>query len=204
VSNSIQTGEYKRQRAWDRHLAYAISMVGSPPVLATTVIGLTASTIATLKAWVWASVYVLLAIFTPLLNVFLLVRRGRVTDIDVCLREQRIRPLLFSIVCSTMAWVGLRLGHAPRELQIIAGAVSLQMAIVLAITLRWKISMHCAAAAGAATVLWSLMGTPVPMMVGVPIIAWSRIRLRRHTLGQTVAGSLLGISVFLPMLALIQ
>jgi len=114
VSNSIQTGEYKRQRAWDRHLAYAISMVGSPPVLATTVIGLTASTIATLKAWVWAGVYVLLAIFTPLLNVFLLVRRGRVTDIDVCLREQRIRPLLFSIVCSTMAWVGLRLGHAPR------------------------------------------------------------------------------------------
>ncbi|MCX7680538.1 MAG: hypothetical protein N2508_00995 [Anaerolineae bacterium] len=186
-----------------RRLAYVISMVGSPPVMATTVVGLTASTIATLMAWVWASVYVLLAVYAPLFNVFLLVRRGRVTDIDVCLREQRIRPLLFAITCSLVAWAGLRLGSAPRELLIIAGAMSVQMVIVLAITLRWKISMHCAAAAGAAMVLWSLMGTPWPM-VGVPIIAWSRVKLQRHTVGQTVAGSLLGLSVFLPVLKLVQ
>lgn len=204
MDNPVLMNEgHKKTRAWDRHLAYVISIIGSPPVLATTMVGLTASTIATLRAWVWASVYVLLAIYAPLVNVFLLVRRGRVTDIDVCLREQRIRPLLFAIACSLVAWVGLMLGSAPRELLIIAGAVSLQMAIVLAITLRWKISMHCAAAAGAATVLWSLMGTPLPM-VGVPIIAWSRVKLRRHTIGQTVAGSLLGLSVFLPVLKLVQ
>jgi membrane-associated phospholipid phosphatase len=61
--------------------------------------------------------------------------------------------------------------------------------------------VHSAAAAATATLAWSLIGTPLPLFIGVPIIAWSRVRLRRHSVAQTVAGASLGVTTILAMLA---
>jgi membrane-associated phospholipid phosphatase len=141
-------------------------------------------------------VYVFLAILLPVCYLVWLVRRGMVTDFDVQLREQRIRPMVFTVACAGLAWLVLLAGAAPSHMVILAGAMWVQTAIVFAITLRWKISVHCTAAAGAATVIWSLLGTPLPLLIGVPVVAWSRVRLRRHTLAQTVAGTLLGFTIF--------
>jgi membrane-associated phospholipid phosphatase len=123
------------------------------------------------------------------------VHQGQLSDLDIQLRKQRARPLLLSIACSGLAWLIMALSAAPVELAILAGALWLQMVVVMGITLRWKISMHSTAAAGAATVIWSLVGTPLPLLIGVPLIAWSRVRLHRHTLSQTVAGAALGFGV---------
>jgi membrane-associated phospholipid phosphatase len=123
-------------------------------------------------------------------------RRGLVTDLDVQLREQRMRPMVFMLACGGLAWLALTLGAAPAQMAFLAGVLWLQMAVIFGITLRWKISVHCATAAGVATLVWALLGTPLPLLVGVPVIAWSRVRLRRHTLAQTVAGSLLGFGLF--------
>jgi membrane-associated phospholipid phosphatase len=135
----------------------------------------------------------------PLLYLVWLVRRGLVTDLDVQLRQQRIKPMIFTIVCAGLAWLVLVLGAAPQPMVVLAGALWVQAVVTLAITLRWKVSVHCTAAAGTATVVWFLMGMPLPLLVGVPLIAWSRVRLRRHTLAQTIAGTLLGLAVFLPI-----
>ena len=99
-----------------------------------------------------------------------------------------------------MAWLVLVLGGAPLQMVAVTGGLWLQMVIVFVITLRWKISMHSAAAAGVGALVWSLVGTMLPLLVGVPIIAWSRVRLRRHTVAQTVAGAALGLTVFLTAL----
>jgi membrane-associated phospholipid phosphatase len=79
----------------------------------------------------------------------------------------------------------------------------LQWVIIFGITLSWKISVHCATAAGVAMWLWWLTGTPLPLLVGVPLIAWSRVHLGRHTLAQTIAGSMLGCGLFLLVFALV-
>jgi membrane-associated phospholipid phosphatase len=182
-------------REWDGRLAYAISMVGSPPVLAIAAIALTAAVLASPGVWLWAMTYVSVAVMIPMVYILWQVRQGRLSDLDIQLRRQRARPLLLSIVCSGLAWLIMALSAAPLELAILAGALCLQMVIVMGITLRWKISMHSTAAAGAAAVVWSLVGTPLPLLIGVPLIAWSRVRLRRHTLSQTVAGAALGFAV---------
>jgi len=187
----------------DGRIAYVISQVGSPPVLASATMALVASTLSSSRAWMWAGIYVTLAILTPLLYLFWLVRHGRVTDLDVQLREQRMRPLLFTIACNGAAWIVLILGAAPSLMVVLAGVLWVQMSAIFAITLFWKISVHCAAAAVAATLIWSLTGTPLPLLIGVPIIAWSRVHLRRHTVPQTVGGALLGIAVFLAGLYLV-
>ncbi len=189
-------------KAWDGLLAYAISQVGSPPVLGAAVMALIASTLSSPRAWTWAGVYVFLAILTPLLYLVWLVRRGRITDLDVQLREQRTRPLIFTIACAGLAWLVLALGGAPLQMVVVTGGLWLQMAIIFGVTLRWKISMHSAAAAGVAMLVWSLAGTMLPLLIGVPIIAWSRVRLRRHTVAQTIAGAVLGLTIFLAALSL--
>jgi membrane-associated phospholipid phosphatase len=86
---------------------------------------------------------------------------------------------------------------------IIAAALWFQTVAMFTITLWWKISLHAAAAAGAATMAWALLGTGLPFLLTVPLIAWSRIRLRRHTLAQTVLGALLGFVVFFVAASLI-
>jgi membrane-associated phospholipid phosphatase len=183
-------------RAWDGFLAYMISQVGSPPVLAATAMALIASTGSSSRAWRWAGVYVFLAILTPILYLFWLIHRGRVSDLDVQLREERTRPLIFTIACGGLAWLLLALGGAPLEMVVVAGGLWLQTVVIFGITLWWKISVHSAAAAGIATLVWSLAGTSLPLLIGVPIIAWSRVRLRRHTVAQTIAGAALGFATF--------
>lgn len=198
VGHPIREGG-RQQTGWDAHLAYVISQVGSPPVLASAAVALTSATSPAPRTWMWAGIYASVAILLPLLYLVWLVRRGLVTDLDAQLRKQRIRPMLFTVVCAGLAWLVLALGAAPRSMVLLAGALAVQAVKIFVITLRWKISVHCAAAAGAATVAWSLTGTPLPLLVGVPLIAWSRVRLRRHTLAQTIAGALLGLVVLLPI-----
>jgi membrane-associated phospholipid phosphatase len=64
------------------------------------------------------------------------------------------------------------------------------------ITLGWKISVHAAIAAGAATVLMLVLG---PALLAawplVGVIAWSRVQVGDHTAGQVIAGVALGIAV---------
>jgi membrane-associated phospholipid phosphatase len=120
-----------------------------------------------------------------------------VTDLHLRVREQRIQPLLVTIACGGLGWLVLTLAPAPPALSTIAAALWLQTTAILAITLRWKISVHTAAAAGATTVAWALLGTALPFPLTVPLIAWARIRLDRHTLPQTLVGALLGFIVFL-------
>jgi membrane-associated phospholipid phosphatase len=155
-------------------------------------------------AWTWTGGYILLTVLFPLFYLIWLKRRGLITDLDVQVREQRVRPMIFTLACGGIAWLALLLGKAPAPMAFLAGLLWLQMFIIYIVTLYWKISVHCATAAGVATILWMLQGVSLPLLLGVPLIAWSRVRLRRHTLAQTIAGSVLGVTLFAAAIALIH
>jgi hypothetical protein len=147
--------------------------------------------------------FVILAVLLPLVYLAWLVRAGRVTDMDVRVREQRARPMMVTLGCGALGWAVMALGKADPLLLVVAGALWLELLLLHVITLRWKISVHCAVAAGVGTLTWGLMGTAVPLVLGLPLVAWSRLRLRRHTLAQTVVGSLLGIVIYAIVLSYI-
>jgi membrane-associated phospholipid phosphatase len=68
----------------------------------------------------------------------------------------------------------------------------------------WKISIHCAVAAGSVTILTLLFGpwlTPAYVLVG--LTAWSRVVVKDHTAAQVIAGSLLGVAAAVVTYALI-
>ena len=183
-------------RAWDVLLAHTISQVGSPPVLSAVAMSLIASTLSSPRAWHWAAGYISVAILTPVLYLVWLLCRGQITGLGVELREQRVRPLIFALVCAGLAWLVLAQGGAPQQMVALARGLWLELVVLFAITLSWKISVHAAVAASVATLVWSLSGTPVPLLIGVPIVAWSRVRLRHHAVDETVAGALLGLTIF--------
>jgi len=184
------------QAPLDVTVARLISAVGSPPVVGVVITAGIAALSSVPVSWGWAVLYVTLVVGVPLVYVIQLVRHNRVTDIDVRLRHQRGRPLGLALAAAFLGWVMLAAGGAPVLMQMLAIAVCVQTAAIILVTRWWKISVHSATAAGAATIVWCVAGTAWPLVVGVPLVAWSRVRLRHHTLAQTAAGALVGILVF--------
>ncbi len=130
------------------------------------------------------------------------VRRGEFTDVDVSLRTQRNRPFLFGISSAVLALIALYVLHAPKNLQTIVLMTLISGIIMFAITLWWKISIHTSALAGSLAILTVLYGTIVlPAFILLIALCWSRIVLRRHTLAQVIAGSLVSSALALTMLA---
>lgn len=178
-------------------LAWWVSKLGSPPVLTVVAMLLGAYAAGTSAAWSWASLALAMTVLVPAVYVLWLVRRGRVSDFDLFHRRQRLGPFVVTIVSTAVAWLLLQWGQAPLPLRVLTGAGCIQAALLLAITLRWKISVHSAAAAGLAVFAWLLFATAaLPFFLLLPLVAWSRLRLGRHTLTQILAGTALGSGVF--------
>ena len=188
--------------AWDERLAFWISQIGSPPLTTTACIALGVLSLpASRSTWYWMGIYLLLVVLMPLLYLVWLLKKGHITDIHLKVREQRTRPLLVTVAAAFLAWGILHFGAAPRLLVALAAAMCLQTVIFLAITLRWKISFHSASAAGMAVMAWLVVGSlSIGFALSVPIIAWARVRLQRHTAGQTFAGATLGGGILLSVL----
>jgi membrane-associated phospholipid phosphatase len=184
-----------------RHVAYWVSQIASPPVLGVAVALLAAAALATPAAWLWSVIYLVLAIGVPCLYIVWLVRRGELADVHLPVREQRIRPMLCAVGAALAAWVVLNLAAAPRLLQSIAAVNSVQSVLFVLITLRWKISLHTATSANLTVLGLGLMGSPaLPLVALTPLVAWARIQLQRHTLGQTFAGATLGAALVIAAL----
>lgn len=176
-----------------RAFAVLVSQVGSPPVLAVALAFLAAWKAGGGSAYGWATVHMGLMVLFPLAYLFTLMRRGQVSDVDVYHREERWRPFLATVTGSWIGWALLQTFGAPESMTGVAGVLALEAAVIFAVTLGWKISLHCATLAVTAAVVWKLTGSPVALALGIPLMIWSRLLLKRHTPAQTIAGTLLGI-----------
>ena len=144
----------------------------------------------------WLVLVLGLSIGGPGLYLWLRVRSRRVEDFQIMLREQRLRPLLVSLGFSASALAVLLAAGGPRAL-VLALSVGVANGIVLTlITLGWKISFHTATLTGAVAVLWWCVGAGAAAVLAlVVVVGWARLRLRRHTPAQVVAGALVAGAV---------
>lgn len=181
---------------WGDRVAGALANLLSPPVATIAILVLVTMQTGAAVAWRWAVLFAVVGVLPPSLYVAWLVRRGRVTDIHLPLREERMRPYVAALGSSGAALVVSSFLGAPPLLLVTASAAWLMTALLFAITLRWKISTHCAAAAALAAITVGVRGAPaVPVFAIVPVVAWSRLRLRRHDRAQVLAGVLVGGAV---------
>jgi membrane-associated phospholipid phosphatase len=163
-------------------VARLVSKVSNPSILAVIECLLVGLLLGTISGWLWSLFVVVITTLAPVIYIASLSRKGHITDFDVFLRQQRNRPYIFTGICSALALVTILIFQAPW---------------ILIFLCLWKISAHTASSASFSVVVWQLFG-PFGLLAFliVPLIAWSRVKLHRHSIGQVIFGAVTGTAIY--------
>jgi hypothetical protein len=133
------------------------------------------------------------------------IRRGHLGDRHLSERAERPVMMVIGLVSVTTGllitwWLG-----APRALFALVAAMVAGVAVALAITVFWKISIHTACAAGTVAILVIEFGPA--LWVAAPVVAavaWARVALRDHTPAQVTAGAMVGFTIAATVMSLLR
>lgn len=151
------------------------------------------------SSWRWiaiAGTFIFTAIL-PAIPIFLMYRRGEVTDVFISKRQERTMPYLFSFL-SYFFWAFFLWKTMQFPLFIVAMGVAAGLAIfiIVFINLKWKISAHMAGMGGLSGAVFGISYrmaiNPLWLFILLftisGLVAISRIELRAHTPLQVLAG----------------
>ena len=137
---------------------------------------------------------VLLLVVFPIAFFITLVKARKVSDQDAMDKKERTLPYAFGIFLMVLGLGYLLFHHA--ALPVVQNWISILLSIVfvLVINFRWKISAHLCSF----TIAFCNLGIAVDprwfaVLLLAPVLGWSRILLKSHTVMQVVAGFLLGV-----------
>ena len=177
-------------------IAAATSVVFSPFLVPIATILVIAQNYATTghQTLLWIAIFITFFSILPVFFIFILFRLGRVSSLNLSAQEQRTSPLLFAM---GTAFVGVGILYvigAPPEIMWAGIAYVVNGVIFVAITQIWKISFHTGVTAGCITVLVLIVHIKFGWLsLLLPLIAWARVRRKRHTLVQAVVGVLIAV-----------
>ncbi len=147
----------------------------------------------------------ILGLIFPILFFLFLMKKGKVGDADATIKEQRTIPYSFGIIISLFAilfTIWLRLDHLIIYMWIV---YFLNMIALISINKYWKISAHALGAATPVGLLIFMHGFLGFLFLPLAaIVFWSRILLKKHTIGQVIAGGILGFLLSFGTLNLIS
>jgi membrane-associated phospholipid phosphatase len=134
----------------------------------------------------------------PMLFIFYLYATDRISDLDMSIRTERERVFIAFVIFYAFGALDLWLIHAPAVMTASMAAYAVSSLVVQWITRYWKISTHALGITAPLVALTVLFGQrPLPFYVLIPLVGWSRIYLRAHTLLQVLAGTLLALGTTL-------
>ncbi|MCH1582035.1 MAG: hypothetical protein L7S63_02870 [Flavobacteriales bacterium] len=141
----------------------------------------------------------------PAISLYVLHRRGALSDLEASQRQERWVPFLVVMFYQLLGYYALtRPGvFLPTEVLSLVFAMMLALAMAMVLT-RWvKVSMHLLAQGGALGAWWSFdllhglgMADFLPIgFAAAGVVGWARMRLGVHTPGELALGFLLGYAV---------
>lgn len=144
--------------------------------------------------------YSLLWFFYPLVFVVFVIvftlygmKMKMFSDFDVTKRKER-RPLYFFVIFLSFLYLLLLvLFHGPKSLMVLGVGVLIGAIIFELVNRRLKASVHVASVSAFMCTLALLYGGVfffLPLLV--PVIAWSRIHMKRHTFSEALMGGVVG------------
>ena len=187
-------------------LAYVLNPLVLPPLLLALVL-VHFGAPPTELAWV-TGVALTFFVAVPLGYVVWLLRRGEIASVMIRNRSRRMRPLLVGIG-SCLAGMVVLYATGRTSAVLVAALLlghALNSALILLVTLRWKVSIHLSALAGFFSALlfvlhtsWSSLAAPLhpgpfyAFLALVPLLMWARVRVGAHTRAQVAVGALMGL-----------
>ncbi len=125
----------------------------------------------------------------PYITILLLYKAKKVSDLQIPTRKERLFPLLIINVCIIAGFFVLIFIQPEKLLLNVYVIYLLSLPAISIITLFWKISFHASYITLFSIVYlivfgkWAMLTIPL-----IPLVGWSRIKLKRHTLAQVLAG----------------
>jgi membrane-associated phospholipid phosphatase len=120
-------------------------------------------------------------------------RRSRVGNFWISTRAERLTPALFLLAAFVALLTALVLLDAPQNISLLTLSMGLASAAVAGITLLWKASAHCTVAGHAVAAGLLILGPlGLVFLLVLPLVVWSRVTLKAHTLSQTLTGAAVG------------
>lgn len=115
------------------------------------------------------------------------------TDKDISNRSDRYTPLVVGIVSYFIGFLVSLTVNVNHFLTILLLCYSINTGVVLLFTSKWKISVHTTGLSGPVGALILLLG-PFGAIFGIlyPILIWSRVTLKKHTMAQAISGGVQG------------
>lgn len=160
--------------------------------------------------WKWFAVVgtFLFTALMPAAPILVMLRNGQIKDLYISKKEQRTMPYLFSLIAyffwTLFMW---RILKMPLFLVGMGIGSTLSLVVITLINRRWKISAHLSGIGGLTGGIFGYayflginpLGFLILMLMLSALTALSRIELKAHTPGQTLAGFTVGFMlVFLP------
>lgn len=135
-------------------------------------------------------------IFFPLIFFAISYKLGWVSDIDLSERKERPVFLVVFVASLLLLSIFLYILGVPEKFFIYVFSGLVMSALASIITLYWKISFHTAITSSVITAILILGGLRFwPFIILVPLIGWSRVVLKKHTIWQVTGGALLAFGV---------
>jgi len=188
-------GQARRSGRALRDVARTVSTVCNPFVvpLVLFVLLCAGTTHAFGQFWYRLSVCAVFTSIGPMLFLLWLYATDRISDLDMSDREERRKVFAIFVVFYLAGTVTLFLTHAPAILTASMAGYTAAAIVVQQITRFWKISTHAVGITAPVVALTYLYGwDPLPFLILIPLVGWSRVYLKAHTIAQVCAGTLLG------------
>lgn len=172
-----------------------VSLVLNPAVIAAFTFAILLHTPQRIQTFLLLAICIIFGTLVPFVMMYQLSKMGLISDFYVSEKEERTKPFAGAITSYIVGSVALLLFRAPVIVTALMLCYAGNTAVMMLITLRWKISVHASGIAGPVTALVYALGmwTAVFFIVLIPV-GWARIRVGAHTPTQILAGVLVTIA----------
>lgn len=146
-------------------------------------------------------------IFVIIVSLFTLygVKTKLFSDFDVTKRKER-GPLYIFVIILTIIYMALLLFlNGPKSLMVLGLGVLIGAVVLEFINKKLKASVHVAAVSAFMCMVALLYGGiffVVPLFI--PVVAWSRIHMKRHTLSEAITGGIIGTVITVLLFLVIE
>ena len=149
----------------------------------------------------WAAVFGFFVSLAPILFILYMMRIGKISNLHMNTREERYLPYIVSVISSVIVLLAVNLFDGPELLSCLTILNIIVLIILGLVNTFWLISIHTASVSAAAVILWLVFGpgAGLAFLPFVLMVCVARYYLRRHTIGQIIAGLLLGLTATLSL-----
>ncbi|WP_407380994.1 hypothetical protein [Methanobrevibacter sp.] len=176
-------------------LAKTISTFTNPPIICIPLFFIISLVLSINNLWDFPLMELISIIFASILPMAIILYWAKKTgnDKDISNRQDRFTPLVVGTVSYFIGFlVSIALGLND-FLTFLFLCYTINTFIVMIITTQWKVSIHTTGLSGPVCALIILLG-PLGAIFALlyPVLIWSRVTLKKHTMAQAITGGVQG------------